>query len=98
MIDSDSRIRNASRRVGLDTPNRAISTDSVGSGSPGLSAPVMICRRRSAATSSPALGTRTMDDRSMVICPSPSLSDRPESQVVHTIPEIDPFGSNQLNF
>ena len=34
MIDSDSRMRKASRRVGRETPKRAMSTDSVGSGAP----------------------------------------------------------------
>lgn len=62
MIDSDSRIRKASRRVGRETPNCSMSTDSFGNGSPAPSSPVMIRRRRFAATSSPALGTRTTVD------------------------------------
>ncbi len=57
-IASDSRMRNASRIVGFDTPNRSISTDSAGSLSPSRSTPVTMSRRMISATTSAALGFR----------------------------------------
>src|SRR5437660_6167619 len=60
MRASDSSTLNASRKVGRDTPNCAISTFSEGRASPSSSSPRTIWRRRSAATSSAIFGTRTV--------------------------------------
>src|SRR4051794_23329982 len=57
--DSDSSTRNASRSVGRDTANSAISSASAGSASPSVSSPRTIRRRSSSATSSAILGIRT---------------------------------------
>src|SRR5215472_12652079 len=59
MSVSASRMRNASRRVGRDTPYCSMSWLSAGRVSPGRSSPRTICRRRWLAISSPVLGART---------------------------------------
>src|SRR6478672_8562791 len=56
--DSASRIRNASRSVGRDTPNISISTVSDGSESPVLRSPRTTCPRMYDAISSAVLGAR----------------------------------------
>ena len=56
---SASRMRNASRSVGLDTPNCTISCCSDGRVSPGRSSPRTIWRRYKVAMSSAVLGART---------------------------------------
>src|SRR2546429_677498 len=56
--DSASRIRNASRSVGRDTPNISISTVSDGSESPVFRSPRTICPRIYDAISSAVLGAR----------------------------------------
>src|SRR3984893_9245032 len=59
---SDSRIRIASRRVGRDTPNRAISSASPVREGPILRIPRTIWLRSSLETSSAALGILTVDE------------------------------------
>ena len=57
--DSASRIRNASRSVGRDTPNCSCSSASGGSRLPGRSSPRTIWPRSRAAISSAVFGART---------------------------------------
>src|SRR5919204_731766 len=85
--DSASRMRNASRSVGRDTPNISISTVSGGSESPVFSSPRTTCPRMYEAISSAVLGARRADPTGSRL---ESTGARPQQVTVEsTLPALE---------